>query len=67
MIKHKVNRRLGQENWPSLSAVQKELVKIRERLMNENPQEKPWNPGILMHWIITLNTLLTISYPWCTL
>lgn len=47
MIKHEVNRRLGQENWPGLSAVQKELGGIKERLITENFQERPWNTDAL--------------------
>jgi len=41
-VKAEVNKRLGQD-WPGLSVVQKELSKIRERLIADNPQDKPWN------------------------
>lgn len=41
MIKAAINKELKQD-WPGLSAIQKELSKIKERVLIDNPEDKTW-------------------------
>jgi hypothetical protein len=66
MIKDEVHKRLKQD-WPGLSAIQKELSKIRERLAPENPQEKAWNRDSLDKFpqiVITPEVIPTVLKVW---
>jgi len=46
-IQAEVNSRLENPSWPGLSAVQKELAKIRRKqIRSPNPEDEPWSVAI---------------------
>lgn len=63
MVQAEANKRLGQD-WPGLSVVQKELSKIKERLMVDNPQEKPWSIASLDSCPISPDALPVVLKVW---
>jgi hypothetical protein len=67
MIKHAVNKRLGQPKWPALSTVQKELRKHKDSLGSENSQERPWNTDAVYNYpeyAISLEKLPIVLEVW---
>jgi len=62
---HKIQ---GKRGWPGLSAVQKELTKIREKnaamLSVENSEERPWNLATLNRFPISTSALPSVLKVW---
>jgi hypothetical protein len=73
-IKKEVNVRLRRVNpklppdWPGLSAVQKELTKIRKRLTELPPEkqelDRPWSMATVMKYPIPPEALLSVLEVW---